>query len=167
MKFYYPGEMDILIETPWWVYVLFIGLLAIGLRATKPRTISLYQLLLLPGIFTVWNVGWLAHRLQGHFSPFIFWVIGLGVGSFLGWLSVRSWKVSAHREQKTVSLPGTRSTLVLILLVFAIRYFFIYHYEVYPTSAPHLFIADALISGTITGVFVGRAIELYNKWQAK
>ncbi|HSX25691.1 MAG TPA: hypothetical protein VLE89_01620 [Chlamydiales bacterium] len=160
--------MDILTEalkeTPWWVYVLFIYLVIIGLTATRPRTFSLKKLFIFPLILTIWNILWLLERLQAHYGLFLFWPFGLIVGGYLGWIMVRSWKISIEKSKQSITLPPTWSTLILILLIFAIRYFFVYNYEVHPEIAPHLFLADALISGVITGIFIGRAFHLYNKY---
>lgn len=156
--------MGLLAETPWWVYFLFIFLVLTGLIATRPRTISFKRLTILPGIFTIWNLFWLEDRIQGHPFLFIYWAVGLFFGSFLGWLTVRSWIIHANREQKRISLPGSWSTLILILIVFAIRYFFVYNYKMHPEEASLLFTPDALISGVITGTFIGRSFKLYRKY---
>ncbi len=160
--------MELLIEifkqTPWWVFLLFVGLTLIGLRATQQRVITVKKIWLLPLVFTVWNLAWLNERVQGHYSLIVFWLIGLTVGGFFGWLMVRRWKIKAVPSD-SIAIPGTWSTLILILLVFAVRYFFIFNYETHPEAASHLFLSDALISGTITGIFIGRAIELILKYR--
>lgn len=155
----------ILAETPWWVYILFVGLVIIGLKATRPRTISFTRLLLLPSIFTILSIIWLTERLAGNYFFLLFWILGLGAGSLLGWQSVRPWRIKPDRHRKTISLPGTRSTLILILFVFAFRYFFIYNYEVHPEIASHFFLADSILSGVVTGIFIGRSLELYQKYK--
>ncbi len=157
--------MDILTNTPWWVFVLFIFLTITGLNATRPRVLPLKRLIILPTIFALWNIAWLAERIQGHFSLFIFWLVGLIVGSFIGWQTVLSWRVHADHVHRTVALPGTWSTLFFIVLVFFIRYFFVYNYEAHPEAADHLFSSDALLSGIITGIFIGRVLEIYRKYR--
>ena len=157
--------MDIITTAPWWVFALFFFLVIVGLTAVLPRAISLKRILFLPLVFTIWNVVWLAERIQGHFFLLIFWAAGLLIGAAFGWVSVRSWKIQADVRHKRLSLPGTWTTLVLILLAFSVRYFFIYNYEMHPEAASHLFISDALISGIITGIFIGRSLELYRKYR--
>ena len=160
--------MELLIEifkqTPWWVYLLFIGLTLIGLRATRPRVIKVKKLWLLPLIFTVWNLIWLDERVHAHYSLIVFWFLGLSFGGFIGWLTVRHWAVKAILRD-SIALPGSWSTLILILLVFVVRYFFIFNYETHPEAAYHLFLSDALISGIITGIFIGRAVGLILKYR--
>lgn len=155
---------EIIRHTPWWVFVLFCILIAIGMKATRPRNTSYRKLLLLPIVFTFWNLIWLNERIQNHYPLIVFWLIGLAVGSCFGWISVRRWTISAVGSE-FIKLPGTWSTLVLIMTVFVVRYFFIYNYEAHPEAASRLFFSDALISGTITGIFIGRAACLILKYK--
>ncbi len=156
--------MDLIIEAPWWSYLLFFFLIGAGLIATQPRTLSLRRLYLLPTIFTLWNIAWLVERTQEHFGLFFYWIIGVFAGGFFGWLTVRKWTVTANREKKWIHLPGSWSTLCLILLVYCVRFYFVVNYRIHPELAPRLFVPDAFISGIITGMFVGRSIELYRKY---
>lgn len=154
-------------ETPWWVYALFVFLVLIGLKATKPRWITLRQLLILPVVFMILSVFWLTERLHGQYYDLIFWLIGLSIGTFFGWLLVRPWKIEVDKHKKALALPPTWSSLILILLFFAVRYFFSYHYEVHPEAASHLFLADSIASGTMTGIFIGRSVQLFQKYFIK
>lgn len=155
--------MAILSNIPWWVFVLFVFLVINGLKSTQPRTISLKRLLILPTILTLWNIVWLTERVHEQYHLLIFWVGGLALGAFLGWLSVRSYEVRVDRRLQLITLPGTWFTLILILFIFAIRFFFNYNYEVHPNLAFHFYKADALLSGLTTGVFIGRSFGLYRK----
>lgn len=157
--------MAILLESPWWVYGLFVVLVFLGIRALLPRTIFLYRLFLIPGILTAWNIAFLAERLENYPSYWLFWVIGLVLGGYIGWQAVRSWVVVVDKDEQQITLPGTWSTLILILLIFAVRYFFIFHYEFYPEFYSHFAKADSLSSGMIVGIFIGRSLELYYKYR--
>jgi len=113
----------------------------------------------------LWNIAWLAERLEGQYSLFIYWVIGLAAGTLIGWQTVRNWKIKVDRHRKTISVPGTWSTLIFILLVFVVRYYFVYHYESHPENSSRFFLADSLVSGIFTGIFIGRSLELYQKYR--
>jgi len=154
---------EILQDTPWWVYILFFYLVYFGFRATRPRTTNMHKLFLLPIIFTLCNLVWLYERIQGNAHLLVFWPIGLCIGAYLGWIMIRKWKVRHVKDLNSISLPPTWSTLILILLVFVVRYFFLFNYEIFPERASHLFLADSLISGTITGIFFGRSFRIYQK----
>lgn len=156
--------MSILYQTPWWVYALFVSLVIIGLKSTRGRTISLSKLLILPGIFTVLNIIWLTERIQGKYTLLFFWAIGLLIGSLIGWRIVLHWKTMANHRLHHLYIPGSWSTLFIILLVFAVRYFFVYNYENHLNESYNFHLADSFISGIITGIFIGRALELYKKY---
>lgn len=156
-------HFEILQKTPWWVYLIFIILVLTGLRSTKKRTITVRQLFFLPFIFMVLNLYWLNERLEGHLFHLIYWFIGLTIGGYWGWMLVRKWEIQVHHHD-TISIPASWSTLIFIILFFLIRYFFVFNYEMHPEAEAHLFAADALSSGVMTGIFIGRALHLFTKY---
>lgn len=157
--------MDILSNTPWWVYFFCFVLIVIGLKALWPRTVSLYRLLVLPSIFTIWNIVWLIDHIEKKGSLFALWIVGIAAGVFLGWRSVCHWKIGVDRKHKTILLPAAGSTLILILSAFVLRYFFVYSNEVHPERSEEFFIYESIISGIITGIFIGRSVEIYRKYR--
>jgi hypothetical protein len=48
--------IGILLHTPWWVFVVFALLLALGIQALRPRVVSAWRLLVTPGIFIAWGL---------------------------------------------------------------------------------------------------------------
>lgn len=153
--------------TPWWVFVIFLYLMMIGIKATQRRTLPVQQLFILPALFFAASVIWLYHRLHGHIAFFGFWIGGIGIGSLIGYLIVRKWTVHADRAKQTLTIPGSYTILILVFCIFAVRYFFGYQYAVHPERAPHLYLPDALISGVILGIFSGRSYSLYQKYLGK
>lgn len=158
--------MEILEGTPTWVYILFVFLLLIGFKSIQPKTVGYRRLFLLPIIFAIWNLYAIFNRLDGKYSIFLLWMIGLFLGAVVGWQMVRTWKVRASHRKKTITLPGSYSTLILILLVFAVRYYIGYREAVDPNLSEEFYLVSASATGVITGIFLGRAIELYRKYLA-
>lgn len=156
---------DIVKAVPWWIYLILLYLFIVGLWSLHPRTISINRLFFLPILLMIWNIYWLSERLKGHAIFLSLWPIGLTFGSFFGWLTVRNWKISIDRSRNTLSLPPTWSTLILILSVFAIRYFFAFKYQAHPNETSRIFLADAIISGILTGTFIGRSYHLLQKYR--
>lgn len=159
--------MSLLIEiiktTPWWIYVVFCFLILTGLKSTKSRTVSVRQLFFLPFILMFLNLVWLSERIHNNSHLLIFWFLGLAAGALVGWLMVRKWTVKTERYDQ-ISLPPSWSVFILILLFFMIRYYFLFNYEMHPRAARHLFMADSLASGIMTGIFIGRAYHLFTKY---
>ena len=158
--------MGILSQTPLWVYVLLIFLLILGISSLRSKTVSFHRLVLLPVIFALWNLSWLFSHLEGKYYFFLLWGIGIVFGAVIGWQSVRSWKIHADHRKKQITIPGSYSTLVLILLIFGVRYYFNYNEAVNPNITEDTLLLNAGISGLFTGVFIGRALELYRKYKS-
>ena len=80
---------------PWWVYVLLAYLVSIGVKSTKPRTVPVKRVVLLPLLFVAWSFYNLYARLVlGYTSLFPLWVISLAIGACLGVIEVRNWKIA-------------------------------------------------------------------------
>ncbi|HEX2583143.1 MAG TPA: hypothetical protein VHL30_03405, partial [Chlamydiales bacterium] len=103
---------------PWWVYVLFAYLVSIGIQSTKPRSVPVKRVVLLPLLFVAWSFFSLYTRLVlGYSSLSLVWIIFLSLGAYLGVMEVRNWKISKDRQKAELTIPGNYSTLVLILLI--------------------------------------------------
>jgi hypothetical protein len=157
--------IEILEETPWWVYIIFAYLLIVGFKASHRRRIPFGQVFFLPALLALWSFYGLTQRWQGNWFDAGYWIIALSCGAFLGWWLIRHWHVHVDREHHTITLPGTWMTLILALLIFAIRYSFGFYYATHPKIPHPVFIADLLVSGIITGIFIGRALNLWNRYQ--
>src|SRR3989338_1808009 len=75
-----------LVQTPWWVYVILIYVLWIGVKALKPRVVSLKRLVIVPIVFLILSFHSLCqvglHPLN-LISYLIALIIGAGVGFWL------------------------------------------------------------------------------------
>ena len=149
---------DIVSGAPWWVYVLFVYLVMIGIKSTKPRTVPIKRVVLLPLLFLAWSFYGLYQKLQlGLFSLIPLWIIFLAIGTFLGVKEVWSWRVSVNHRKQEITLPGNYSTLVLIFLIFILKFFWGYFYATRTEISSWIYFADTLTSSLVTGFFVGRA----------
>ena len=148
---------QILSGAPWWVYVLFIILMRIGIQSTKSRTITLQRLVLFPLVFIIWSVYKLYLNVSLGFPSLIFWwALCLSVGIYLGVKEVRSWKIHSDKQKKTITIPGNYSTIVLILAIFILNFFWGYFYATL-TTIPYWVVLGNTITATIfSGFFVGR-----------
>ena len=76
------------IHTPWWVYVLVVVLLQIGIKSSKASVVSLKKLLIAPIVFSIMAIEALINNLA--ITPFVLSIFGIAllVGASLGWLQV-------------------------------------------------------------------------------
>jgi hypothetical protein len=144
--------------TPWWIYILFIYFLMLGFKAANPSVASLKRLSIIPLFFLGWAIYHLSTDLEERYFFLLPWGLALAAGSYLGYLQVRGWAIGVDQERRTLILPGSWSTLLLSLSLFALKYAFGFVYATNPTA--HLnasvFGADLLASGIIVGMFWGR-----------
>jgi len=144
--------IGILEETPWWVYFVFAYLVSMGIKALKPRTVSIKKLIVFPAILTIWGL----MGMQWTLYPVLAWCISLVMGFGLGWLIVRTWTIQYDRSRSILHLPGSPATLVLALLFFAIKYFFGFYSATHIGIPQNLMVAQSAASGIIIGIFIGR-----------
>jgi len=151
-------SIELLEETPFWVYVVFVILLLLGLRATRSKTVPFKQVFFLPALFVFWAIYTIEFLFKGHYCFLPLWLVALYLGSVLGYLQVRHWEIHVNRERGTITLPGSWIPLLLSLCIFSLRYFFSFAYSSHPDAMqnPLLYLTDLGSSGIITGILLGR-----------
>jgi len=149
-----------LTHTPWWVYLLFFALLKVGFDALKVRVIPLKKLIVLPMVFLVLSINTLITSVQINPSTLSAYSLSLLLGSLGGWLLVRKLDLKFDKRRGLVKLPGTWTTLILIMIIFSSKYYFGYAKAIDPTRVQDtLFEITMLsVSGISTGLFLGRLI---------
>lgn len=159
--------LQIVAGTPLWVWTLFALLVFLGLRALRP-TAPLWRIAILPTAFFVWGLagvvasnGLLAQRA-------IPWLAALGAGTLIGWMIAARRPIRADRTNHLVQVPGGAFTLVLGLLIFAIKYAFGVLHAIDPAAFAdaRLWVTELAVSGTLTGMFIGRFGGLWRQYRA-
>jgi hypothetical protein len=51
-----PTIVEIIARTPWWVWLLFLFLLWIGVRALRSAVMPFWRLAILPAVFLAWGL---------------------------------------------------------------------------------------------------------------
>jgi hypothetical protein len=142
---------------PWWVYVLLIVLVRIGIGATKSSTVTVQRLVVLPIVFTVWSIYNLYQSVSlGFPSLIVWWVLSFGLGIYIGVRMVCSWKLHHDRQKKAITIPGNYSTLVLTVSIFVLSFFWGYFYATLTTIPYWIYLADTISTTLLKGIFVGR-----------
>lgn len=153
---------------PWWLYLLFIYLVIVGLRAIKPRPVTIIRVVLLPLFLLAWALNDLYAKVNLGFAFLILvWIGFLRLGIYLGVTEVQSWHISKNLKgdyKGEITIPGNYTTLVLIILIFAFKIFWAYFYTTRPDIS-YTLLFDAITSSLITGFFVGQAAVFFKKFQ--
>ena len=137
--------LQIVVNTPPWVWVLLAFLLFLGIRALQPSTAPLWRIAILPTVFCVWGVSGLFSLHKPTPERVVPWLVAIGIGMAIS----RLQPVRADKTRRLVRVPGGPLTLVLILGIFATKYVF-----------------GVLHGITLTGMFVGRFMGLWRQYQA-
>jgi hypothetical protein len=146
------------VGTPWWVYVLLFILIVIGIQASKTRTVTLYKLFIMPIFFSVMAI----HSLTAYLNITFISVGSLAsaalIGILLGFAQVYHLDLQVDQKKRLLKMPGTWSTMALILIIFISKYYFGYEIAIDPSRLQdtHFEIMMLLVSGICTGLFIGK-----------
>ena len=163
--------IKILIGAPLKAWLFLFYLIHIGIKAIKPQSMRLPQLLILPLVVIGFSIADLLTP-SNHIQPDEMWNIYLIsgiVGAIIGWLIYRNIQLIVDRAQWLVTLPGGYITLILLLSIFLLNYFWGYmeaaHPNFFTLEVMHLKIAS---SGMLSGLSIGRlATYLYKFFKSK
>lgn len=109
--------IEMITQTPIYAWILLLYLLCIGWRATKPRTIWVPQLFLVPFILTLSKLSkLLSVNLIYTLAP---WIVGLMIGTFAG---SQHKKIEFLLSKNAIRLPGSWMTLIMFLVLFGAKY---------------------------------------------
>lgn len=156
--------MDILlpfvVNTPVWVYGLFIYLIYIGVKASKTHLAKLSVIFIIPLVLIAMSLHTLLVAFNLDAQALLF---GLGAALFgliVGWWQVFRYGLRIDKKHQLIQIPGTWSTLIVVLVMFATKYYFSYAYVTNdPVVSTALFEHSALIIfGMGTGFFLGKLL---------
>jgi hypothetical protein len=84
---------QVLIHTPIWVFPLFAYLVWLGIKATRPRTVTIWRSLIVPAVFIVWGLSRLLSRQQDVFWPLVTWLAAAAALLLVGLLTARPFEL--------------------------------------------------------------------------
>jgi hypothetical protein len=114
--------MQILSGAPAWVYILLIGLIVLGVRRLKTRTVPVVVALIAPAAFLLWSLFGAANfgSAYGAVLAAAVWLGGAAVGAVTGYILPEPQ--GQRLPEKRVMLPGSWMPLVTYMTVFTLRF---------------------------------------------
>lgn len=156
--------LQILANTPAWVFALFFVLLAFGLMQTRTRSVRRWPALLLPA-------GMIALSLAGINSSFGFtrlplasWAIALAVAALAGFYLFRDTAVEYDRSARTFVVPGNWMPLAVIMAIFFAKYVYavMRAFDAAVLSTTSFVVTLSAVYGLLSGYFAAKALNLVN-----
>lgn len=151
----------VVVGTPAWVWLLLAFVVYRGLNATLPRRVHPLSPVLLPAIMMLISVGHggVPASMAVQSAWFLALLAGLAIGAALA--ARLTMSVEAGPPARLV-LPGSWTTLVLVLTIFALRYVSGAWSAIDPAGAAAAgpTFAFALCRGLLSGIFLGRGLTL-------
>lgn len=149
---------EIIIGAPYWVWGVLVYLLIVGVKASKTDIVSLPKLFILPLVLMALKY---ESFIEGHAVSYLTSIIiGIAVGLSLTYKA----DVKIFREKFSVEIPGTYSTLIILLSFFLVQYIFGYlESEMSELAYKYAFIELGL-NGLFSGYFLGRSLGYLYKF---
>lgn len=142
---------DMIEGTPLWVWLVLCYLIFVGIRALKASIVSLPKLFLIPFLFLA-----IQYKLFFSSDAAIF-IATILLTMLLSFIVHTQKSVEILKTEKAVKLPGSTFLLLTLIFVFVLKYFFGYLKTTAPDLAARYAIINIIISGILSGYFLGRA----------
>lgn len=153
---------EIVIHTPVWVYLLLIYLIFIGIKETKSRVIKLPRIFIGPTILSALSIHTLMTTvLEAGYLIIGSWILGIVFGGILGWWQMKRLRIQVDKKRFLIHIPGTWSSMCVLLTIFAARYYLGYEQATNPILTEQLGFKVSLLAvmGICTGFFIGKSIR--------
>ncbi|MDQ0317195.1 hypothetical protein [Amorphus orientalis] len=155
--------------TPWWVWALLAYMIFVGIKSSKTNVVPLTKLFILPVVIIAIEFEALVRLVNDEVGRALLWLISMAAGIAIGWLSVRRLSIRADKSRGLIELPGTWTTMVALMLIFAVKYFFGFMDAASPgvMAEPGWVVAQLVITGVLAGWLVGRSGCMYWKYRSE
>jgi hypothetical protein len=152
-------------QTPVWVWTLFIFLMFRGAQALQGSVTSLPRLAIVPVVFAAWGLWSTATHSHEPGLTGLVWAASFVIGAALGALRTTRTPIQVDRSAGLVALPGSPMVLVLVLVVFSVKYALGAWSAIQPgaVQTPAFMISDVGVTGAVAGMFVGRLLTLWQR----
>lgn len=156
--------LNVVTETPLWVWILFFFLVGIGINALRDREISIRGLFIMPLFFLLWGGISVIDELT-----FSYWgLVAMSVGGLLGygtgwWLSSSGLQLKRKEGINLIIWPGSRWLIVFVIITFITKYTLNVILSIEPElmSSWRFNVIFGVLSGFISGLLWGRTLNLY------
>ena len=161
-----PSLLQIVANTPLWVWPLMVFVLWLGLQGLRPRAIPWWRLAILPGVGFATSLAGIAQSAQPVWTA-TGWALALLAFLPLGWAFGQGRPVRLQPEDAKLEIAGGWFALVFGVSIFAVRYAMGVLFGVLPAlrGAPFWSCFSGAVGGMIAGIGIGWLANLL--WRAR
>jgi len=153
-------------HTPTYVYAIFAYLLYVGIKSSKDRVVSIIRTPIIGLVFLYLAASTIYKSFPDTGFIWGTFFLSLITGSFLGYLQVYKQDIKIDKAKKLIALPGTWSTIIILLIIFVGKYYIGYNHHEKPEMFQKLEfqLLGLGIMGISSGLFVGKTINYFYRF---
>ena len=155
----------VVLNTPSWVYALFIALIGFGLTQTRTRTVSERMVVALPLAMTAYSFYGMTLAFGVSAADVFAWCAGVALALGVGLALRRQQGVRYLPQAASFQVPGSWFPFALIMMVFFARYFLAVAMGIDPSLRQDaaFTLGASLAYGVLGGVFPARAARIWSQ----
>jgi hypothetical protein len=161
-----PSFLQIVANTPLWVWPLMVFVLWLGLQGMRPRVIPWWRLAILPAVGLATSLAGIAQSAHPAWAA-TGWALALLASLPLGWTFGQGRPVRLHPEDAKLEIAGGWFALVFGVSIFAARYAIGVLFGVLPAlrGEPFWICFSGTVGGMIAAIGIGWLANLL--WRAR
>lgn len=161
--------MQILTHTPQWVFVLFAGLVYLGIRQMMPRRVGQHRATVLPLVMTALSMAGVVSAFGNAPQALISWAAGTVLVCALSLRFSSGRTVSYDAASRSFEMPGSVVPMALYMGIFFTKYAVGINMGMQPALAHSANFAMLVggVYGAFSGIFLSRAARLWRMAQTQ
>ncbi|UZE10966.1 DUF6622 family protein [Pseudomonas sp. B21-053] len=155
--------LNILLNTPWWAYLILVLLCYSGIKALSPTREGKFSFLLTTLAFICLSLYSLTTLTLEPALLIACWLVAAILGALMAQVIFSRNGVVLDDPETGLILPGSIKPLIIYLILFAVDYYFGYQNDAHPERAATLemLLIKASTLGFFSGLFSGRGFKYY------
>lgn len=155
--------IQILKNTPFWVFILFFVLLAFGLLQSQPRRVSLSRAIVIPIVMIALSISGVLSDSRGSLIALLGWLCGLTLAVVLSQRLRYPRGIQFEATARALSIPGSWIPLLLMMTIYFTKYGVAVTLALHPSlSANIVFVGTiGLVYGFLSGMFFATALTIW------
>lgn len=156
--------LQIIKGTPYWVWLLLVYLIFVGIEALKDRKVTLFRLAIMPMIFIIWSLLSLYNKT---IFALVVYPVNWVAGAILGFLFMQKLNIKVDKTSRLISVPGSMVPIILSCSFFLVKYFLGVAYALNPILKINIVVTgfDAGLSGIFSGFSFGRFLKILHEYR--